>query len=276
LNEIEILAITSALSFLAAFMPPQKSYMPFDDLQWQPVPVINIPRELDTIIIQRRDCPRYDVEKEEQLKSEEIKMHEEANSELYKFLTMKTGENISGFAETEYLHNSLDAMQTAGWTLPTWTASVFPSKTKDIAIRYLKFLTETDFMRKARGGPLITEIINSMTMRSQNKTQKSIAIYSGHDVTLVNLMHTLRILDQTDQLPNFSAALAIELHENSAALSGYELRMFYFKNQNDENPIKINTDIFCGRVRPCSLRALENAMKIWQIVVHDFDKMCEL
>lgn len=250
-------------------MPPSEDYAPFEDLRWQPVPVVSIPRQFDTIIVQRRDCPRYEIEKAKQMNTEEIRKHEEANSQLYKFLTMKTGENISSFAETEYLHNSLDAMKTAGWDLPEWTSSVFPIKTREIAARYLRFLTESHFMKKVRGGPLLTEIVKSMIDKSQKLTEKSIAIYSGHDVTLVNLMNTMNILNQTDQVPNFAAALVIELHAESADEEEMEVKIFYYRNERDTDPLEMVID---GCASPCSLSKFKNIYK--DLLVDDFDKMC--
>jgi lysosomal acid phosphatase len=252
-------------------MPPKINYSPFENLQWQPVPVFNIPRETDTIIIQRRDCPRYDIEKEKQLNSDEIRKHEEANFEFYEYLSFHTSENISSFAEAEYLHNSLDAMDKAGWTLPEWTKSVYPEKTREVCARYLRFLTESDFMKKARGGPLLTEIMNSMMGKSQNLNEKSIAIYSGHDVTLVNIMNTLNILNQTDQVPKFSASLVIELHEKSAVEEEMTVRVFYFKNEQDANPTRVQIS---GCDSPCYLSTFKNIYK--DFLVSDFDEMCKI
>lgn len=44
------------------------------------------------------------------------------------------------------------------------------------------------------------------------KPDRSTFIYSGHDVTLVNVMRALQIIEQTSKKPDYGATLAIELH----------------------------------------------------------------
>lgn len=237
---------------------------------WQPVPVISIPREHDTLIIQRRNCPRYDVEMKRQLQSEAIRTYEESNLELYEFLTSKSGVNISTFAGVDFLHNSLVAMETAGWKLPEWTREVYPKKTFAICLRYLKFLTETKFMKLTRGGPLLTEIANSMSLKSDKIVgliSPNISIYSGHDVTLVNLMSVLNVANQLEQEPKYAATLAVELYGGSD--DDVNVRVLYFLDETDANPREL-TMPDCAS--PCNLRRFMEVNQ--EYFVTDYDKMC--
>lgn len=43
---------------------------------------------------------------------------------------------------------------------------------------------------------------------------RKLYIYSGHDVTLVNVMRALNIIEQTSTKPDYSSALHFELHRN--------------------------------------------------------------
>lgn len=248
-------------------MPPVKEFQPFDDLMWQPVPLETIPREHDTLIIQRRDCARYDIEMERELQSEFVRELDRNNSQLYEFITSKTGVNVTGFRQIDSLHNSLNAMELAGWKLPEWTSGIYPSKTSGITLRYLKFLSETKFMKMARGGSLLTEI--SKSMLHLNESVK-VSIYSGHDVTLVNLISVLNLADQLQEEPKYAATLAVELVRDQID-DDMNVRILYFSNEHDENP------------REFALPNCANQCKLSQFIekseeyfVFDYDKMCHV
>lgn len=52
----------------------------------------------------------------------------------------------------EALYNTLDVESQAGLVLPEWTETVFPDKMLPLAERNLALLTETQFMKKLKGG----------------------------------------------------------------------------------------------------------------------------
>lgn len=139
--------ISSALSFLAGFMPPLENNNPLP-IPWQPVPVISIPRDRDDLIAQKRACPKYDEVYTNQMNSDAIKGIDEGNKNLYKILSLNTGENITSLREVEMLHNTLEAELAAGWTLPDWAENIFPKSTLPLAERYLRLLSDTPFMKR--------------------------------------------------------------------------------------------------------------------------------
>lgn len=96
-----------------------------------------------------------------------------------------------------------------------------------LAERSLALLTETPFMKKVKGGALLTEIIDQMTKkRSRTLTpDRSIFIYSGHDVTLVNLMRALNIIDQTTMKPDYASTLVLELHHSVTFKNDFEVKV---------------------------------------------------
>lgn len=62
----------------------------------------------------------------------------------------------------------------------------------------------------------MTDVLDKMirTKSNQLKTARKLFIYSGHDVTLVNVMRALNISSQTSNKPDFASALHFELHHN--------------------------------------------------------------
>lgn len=261
--------INSALSFLAGFMPPLENSNPLP-IPWQPVPVVTIPRDRDDLIAQKRACPKYDEVYKGQMASEEIKAIDKERANLYKILSKNTGENISSIREVELLHNTLEAEQAAGWSLPDWTEDIFPSKTLPLAERYLRLLSDTPFMKRIKGGPLISEIIETMLNRKNHISERTISIYSGHDVTLVNVMNAMHILNQTTSKPDFSAALAIELHHSLDHIDDMDVKIYYYFNSEDKYPKIIDVP---GCPKPCSLSLFRKVMN--GVIVNDYEKLCE-
>lgn len=115
-----------------------------------------------------------------------------------------------------------------GLELPKWTESVFPDKLLALAQRNLAVLTENAFMKRVKGGYLVTDVIDKMMakMKNQLKPNRKIFIYSGHDVTLVNVMRALNIIDQTTRKPDYTAALHFELHHNPHLENDLEVKVF--------------------------------------------------
>lgn len=245
-------------------MPPTKQFQPFDDLAWQPVPLVTIPREQDTLIIQRRECPRYDIEMKRELQSESIRKYEQDNSQLYRFAAEQSGANITSFAQIDQLHNSLNAIESAGWRLPQWVQEIYPKNTSKICLRYLKFLSESEFMKKARGGSLLTEITDIM----QNSSL-TISVYAGHDVTLVNLISVLNLADQLTEDPKYASTVAVELLDQGD--DEKHVRILHFINEHDENPREF---VMPDCARPCKLSRFVEAYR--EYLVADYDEMCRV
>lgn len=261
--------ISSALAFLAGFMPPLENSNPLP-IAWQPVPVVSIPRDRDDIIAQKRACAKYEEVYHSQMTSEEIKAMDKDHKNLYKILSKNTGENVSSIRDVESLHNTLEAERAAGWILPDWTENIYPDKTRPVAERYLRLLTDTAFMKRIRGGPIVSEIIDNMLNKKNHLSERTISVYSGHDVTLVNVMNAMQILDQTAGLPDFSAALAIELHHSLDHIDDMDVKIYYYFNSEDKYPKHISIP---GCDTPCSLNRFRKVMN--GLIVNDFEKLCE-
>ncbi len=101
-----------------------------------------------------------------------------------------------------------------------------------LAERGLALLTETQFMKKVKGGALLTEIIDNMTRKRSGTLapNRSMFIYSAHDVTQVNLMRALGIIDQTSMKPDYASALVIELHHSVTYKDDFEVKVCAYPN----------------------------------------------
>lgn len=125
------------------------------------------------------------------------------------------------------LYTTLKVEAEAGLVLPDWTENIYPDKLESLAARSYSLYTESNLMKKVKGGAFLAEIIKKMEnkRRKNLNPDRKIFLYSGHDITLVNIMNTLNILDQTDILPSYASALSFELHHSSLFKDDFEVKV---------------------------------------------------
>lgn len=100
----------------------------------------------------KRKCPAYEKALNDTYNSEKMKEINKANTDLYKYLTSYTGDNISNVLAVELLYNTLEIEKLHNLTLPVWTQSVFPERMKNLAALSLAVFTDTQFMKRMKGG----------------------------------------------------------------------------------------------------------------------------
>lgn len=105
-------------------------------------------------------CQKYDEEFEAIQKTGEIEYIDSNNKELYYYLTEHTGQNTTTIADVERLYNTLDIEILHNLTLPKWTENISLSHMKSLSARYLESFVETDYMKKMKGGIIISIILN--------------------------------------------------------------------------------------------------------------------
>lgn len=69
-----------------------------------------------------------------------------------KDLSLPHSQNITTLNHIERLYNILYIQEINGLKLPDWTRSIYPEKLLSVAERNLALLTETNFMKRIRGG----------------------------------------------------------------------------------------------------------------------------
>ncbi|CAB3365834.1 Hypothetical predicted protein [Cloeon dipterum] len=203
--------IMSVEVLLNALYPP----LPFEkihpSLDWQPIPIHTVPRDLDKVVSAKAPCPKYT----EALQcvynsSYSVKINTD-NHELLEMLTLKSGQSVENYAQAESLYNTLALQKELGLTLPEWATDEVLERMKQLAIDSLAAFTHTKFMRKIRGGPLLAELRDRLNQKRAASSRLKMLLVSGHDLTLINLLRTLGFVE-TRWKPDFSATLILELH----------------------------------------------------------------
>lgn len=105
--------------------------------------------------------------------------------------------------------------------LPNWTDPVFPSKILSLSARSQALFTETQYMKRIKAGPLISQICEEMLLKQNNNETRNLFFYSGHDLTLTNVMRALEVQAQTSLTPLYGAAFVFELRRFHQILECY-------------------------------------------------------
>ncbi|XP_044765865.1 prostatic acid phosphatase [Coccinella septempunctata] len=226
-DEVKVLSsysdrcLMSAQLFNSGFFIPKNEQIWNPELLWQPIPISYKPRNEDNLIAAKQKCEKYDDSYAKLFTSAKYKKILEENAELFEYLTEHTGINVDTIRKVEELYNTLEIEELHNFTLPGWTEKVFPAKMKHLAVLSLASFTETDFMKKMKGGPFLKKILEDMEIASTNANFTKLFLYSGHDITLVNILRTLGFTDILK--PNFAAYFIVELHHTPSP----EVKIYY-------------------------------------------------
>ncbi|XP_055603908.1 lysosomal acid phosphatase-like [Uranotaenia lowii] len=265
-------AIMSAQSVLAAFLKPSGNAIDIS-IRWQPVPIFTIPTNDDYILQQTRPCNKYNQELGRLMVSPPAE-YQSFFAELaqeYDYLSKNTGSTINSWMSVLGIYDTLIAEDRSGLKLPEWTSRVFPEKAEKGMGGAFRMMSGTPTMKLLKGGATFTEFLKLMKAK-KSKTMspdRSIFIYSGHDLTQVALMDSMGMLDQTTDRPEYASTVAFELHENSYLPGDLEVRMVYFKNWTVKVPQSLTIP---GCPSPCAVSKLEESMRA--IILDNYDAAC--
>lgn len=235
--------LMSAYTFLAGLYPPTERQMWHPELPWQPVPVHSLPKELDNIIAATKPCKNWYTMYKEQLA---IQDSDPKYSELFDYLTKHTNQTLRSVLDTDFLYSTLLSEQDAGLKLPDWTKTVFPAKMRTPAMISLALLSYNETLLRLKLGPLLKEVRQSFDeIVSQTNVDRSLYLYSGHDITIVSLWRALGYEELIE--PEYGASIVMELHED-VENDTFFIKTFYRNNTKIDVPMELKPK-FCGE--PC-------------------------
>ncbi|CAH2068954.1 unnamed protein product, partial [Iphiclides podalirius] len=236
--------LMSAYTFLAGLYPPSERQTWHPELSWQPIPVHSLPKHLDDIVAQTKPCKVWKAMYQELL--------DEKNSypkfaELFDYLSKHTNQSMRSILDVDFLYSTLQTQQEAGLKLPDWTKNVFPNKMRTPFMLSLALLSYNKTLQRLKVGPFLAEIKRNLqeTVIHAN-LDRSLYIYSGHDVNVVALWRTLGYEELLE--PEYGASLVLELHEE-VEQDSFFVKLFYRNNTKIEVPMELDMP-FCDD--PCT------------------------
>ncbi|XP_053601206.1 prostatic acid phosphatase-like isoform X2 [Plodia interpunctella] len=255
----------SAYTFLAGLYPPTEKQMWHPELLWQPIPVHSLPRELDNIVAATKKCKRF-TEMYEELKAE--KDMEPRFTELFDYLSKYTNQSMRSVLDVDFLYSSMLAQQDAGLKLPEWTKNVFPNKMRTPFMLSLALLSYNETLLRLQVGPLLGEIRQHFKeMAVHEDFERSLYLYSGHDVNVVALWRALGFQELLE--PEYGASVVLELHEEVEQESFF-VKAFYRNNTKVEVPMELRLP-FCDD--PCPLTMFVKHLD--KLIPDDWDAECQ-
>ncbi|XP_072935695.1 lysosomal acid phosphatase-like isoform X1 [Epargyreus clarus] len=260
--------LMSAYTFLAGLYPPSERQLWHPELPWQPIPVHSLPRHLDNIVASTKPCKAHKAMYREALA--------EANAnqqfaELFDYLSKHTNQSMRSVLEVDFLFSTLQTQQEAGLKLPDWTKNVFPHKMQIPFMFSLALLSYNESLQRLNTGPLLAEIRQYLSESvSHANLDRSLCLYSGHDVTLVALWRALGLRELL--APGYGASLALELHEepDHVEQDNFYVKLFYRNNTKVEVPMELKMP-FCDD--PCPYNNFVEHIN--KLIPEDWEAECQ-
>ncbi|XP_076261962.1 lysosomal acid phosphatase-like [Rhynchophorus ferrugineus] len=254
--------LMSAQLVASGLFPPKDYQIWNPDLLWQPIPIHYLPRTQDNLIAMKTKCPKYDKEFVDVHNSTKVQNYNTEYTNIYQYLTENTGMTVKDIETVESLYNTLEIQQLNNLTLPQWVNSSIMSQMKIIGAQNLAIYSETEYMKRMKGGFFIKTVTDLMQKALNGSNTPSINLYSGHDLTLVHVMRALNLIDTIK--PEFGASLVIELHNNS------EIKILYINKWNGNSEEQTLEE--CNS--PCTLEKFIKAFKA--VIPLNWEKECQL
>ncbi|KAJ2943881.1 hypothetical protein O0L34_g8205 [Tuta absoluta] len=243
--------LMSAYTFLAGLYPPTERQMWHPEIPWQPIPVHSLPKDLDKMVAATKSCKIWK-EMYNELLAE--KNADPKFRETFEYVSKNANESMYSIMKLDYLYSTFLAQQDFGLKLPDWTRNVFPNKMRTPFMLSLALLTYNQTMQRFRVGPLLGEIKQSFEgIVNEANTNRSLYVYSGHDVNVVGLWRALGFEELLE--PEYGASIVIELHEEVEQdvkrfeeIDRFFVKVFYRNNTKIEVPSELKLR-FCDD--PC-------------------------
>lgn len=225
--------LMSAEANLAGLYPPTGADVWDTAITWQPIPVHTVTEELDSVLAAKKRCPAFDHALKVYRQSEPYHSYNASLEQLYRYVTEKTGRRYDSMSSVQNLYSALLIEELNNFTLPEWTKTVYPEPLKSISATTFAVKTNTTQLARLKMGPLVKEMLHRFRAKAKGtlKPNRSVWIYSAHDVTVASLLNALRVFELHN--PPFAACIMLELRQPADSEQQPYVEIFY-KNTTAE------------------------------------------
>uniref|UniRef100_A0A182HT87 acid phosphatase n=1 Tax=Anopheles arabiensis TaxID=7173 RepID=A0A182HT87_ANOAR len=260
--------LMSAEANLAGLYPPTGRDVWDSAITWQPIPVHTVTEELDSVLAAKKRCPAFDHALKVYRQSEPYHSYNASFEPVYRYVTEKTGRRYDSLSSLQNLYSALLIEELNNFTLPDWTKTVYPEPLRSVSAMTFAVKTNTTQLARLKMGPLVKEMLNRFRSKAKGtlKPNRSVWMYSAHDVTVASLLNALRVFELHN--PPFAACVLLELRQPANGGQAY-VELFY-KNTTGE-PYRLV-------VPGCDARCpLERMFEIYDnILPQDWEAECQL
>lgn len=100
-----------------------------------------------------------------------------------------------------------------GLQLPEWTKSIYPEPLQSTVSLVYEYMNADSIVMKIHAGYLLQKILNDTTAKVNNRLQRKMFLYSGHEATLANLLYSLKVF-KPQHVPPYGSTIMFELHKH--------------------------------------------------------------
>ncbi|XP_064647454.1 prostatic acid phosphatase-like [Lineus longissimus] len=262
--------LMSAQSHLSGLYPPVGTDKWDPALDWQPIPVHTVPVDEDHLLRRDANCPRYRALMDKLLRSPYIQNMEKENKKLFDYLAKNSGMPFVNITNTWQLFDILHIEELYNLTLPKWvTDDVYQRLSVFDVLDFVIMANTTELKRLVGGGGLLVkEMLTHWMEVSNGKMDKDMKffIYSAHDSTVANLLHTLGVMNGF--APPYASCVIMELHEVQPKQFSVQVS---YKNESNHEPYELTIP---GCQFSCPLDKVIELSK--PVIPLDIAKECEL
>ena len=264
--------IATLTSFMAGFMPPPANDKTIP-LRWQAFPFA-VDNEARILSIDPTACASYLADYMKVFRRIEadptVRSWLAEDKALLDKLSAFVGKPLTTFTDAFMAAETIRTQQFLAPPTPQWVLDALVPLRRYM-VRYFDLFHETELMRKVRGGPMLTQVVDNMVaVANNNATAKKVILQSAHDLSLSSMVAVLDVKDQVPPIAAYSDTIAIELHQNG--VNEPEVQIYYISSTTAKKlhiPLRVPN---CGT--PCKLSTFTNLVS--KYLVRDYNAMCKV
>ncbi|XP_031617280.1 prostatic acid phosphatase-like isoform X2 [Contarinia nasturtii] len=252
-----------------------KIYVRSTDVDRTLISAAHILAEIDDFVLAtKRPCPRYKAARHRIDHSDEVKAVVADHAEYFKNLTDLSGKPIIKIDDVNTLYQILTVQKLKKLEpFPEWAEDLITkgSLMENITNYKHSFYGSTTEMARIRPGFLFKEILERFSKKANGTLDpdRSLHLYSAHDITIANILGGLGVFDDP-HIPPYSSCVFFELHKTG---ENYHIEIYYKKERGaDKRPLQ-PLKLRCGTMCP-----LNEFYKAYNDILPtgDYDTECKL
>ncbi|XP_015589425.1 venom acid phosphatase Acph-1-like isoform X2 [Cephus cinctus] len=196
----------------AALFPPIDIQRWNQKLNWQPIPIWNVPLIQDILFLGQFLCEKVAIlRKEIETSDPYLLKRQKELAGFFEYVSEHVGINVTQ-QTSYYIYMHLYSQYTMGYRMPEWTKDIFPfGQFEDVAGYDYVIQSYTKEMQKYNGGVWIREWLRNVDNYINGTATYRALFYSGHEINIAGILNSLNVF--IPHVPEFASSVILELHK---------------------------------------------------------------
>ncbi|GJQ72931.1 hypothetical protein Trydic_g1573 [Trypoxylus dichotomus] len=213
---------------MASLFAPSEEERWHKKVDWQPTNFHSLNLHEDKLFLGIKQS-EYNKEYNKVCASKQVQSLIRKYRDCIKYLEEHSGYTSQCLRGAYMLYIILNVEESANWTLPNWTHSVYPEPLKELSLLEYKIQIYTNKLKRLLMGNLFVKILSDTENRINLNSPLKFHLYSAHEG---NVYHALNLLGFTSTgHPGYGACIIIEVHRID---HHHVLKVFYRSNKNED------------------------------------------